>query len=210
MPLYEEAVQGAGRRLGELHPNTLVFQSHLIRAYEAADRHADAERVSRDMAKAAGQRAPRDEVGYAGSLVSLGSNLLRQRKWAEAEPVIRECLEIRERIMPEVWATANTRSMLGEVLLELEKYDEAEPLLLEGRRGIVAQVEAIPEDFRDIRLRESADRLVRLYEAWDRPEEAEHWRRQLEPDLARMPESPLPKLPADLFATPGRLSGTSP
>jgi hypothetical protein len=41
----------------------------------------------------------------------------------------------------------------------------------------------------------AAGRIVKLYEAWGKPEKATAWRRQLEPLT--------PELPADAFAPPG-------
>jgi len=53
----------------------------------------------------------------AGALSVLGQNLLRQKKHGEAEPVLRECLKIRETKLPDDWSTFDTRSMLGCSLL---------------------------------------------------------------------------------------------
>ncbi len=54
----------------------------------------------------------------------------------EAEPLLRECLAIREKALPDNWLTFNTRSMLGGLLLGQKKYEEAEPLLLAGYEGM--------------------------------------------------------------------------
>jgi hypothetical protein len=42
------------------------------------------------------------------------------------------------------------------------------------------------------RLREAAERVIRLYEAWGKPEQAQVWKAKLG----------MPELPADVFATP--------
>jgi hypothetical protein len=40
----------------------------------------------------------------------------QQNKYAEAEPVLRECLALRTRKEPEAWTTFNTQSLLGDAL----------------------------------------------------------------------------------------------
>ena len=55
--------------------------------------------------------------------------------YADAEPILRECLAIREKTQPDVWSTFNTKSMLGGALLGRKKYAEAEPLLIGATRG---------------------------------------------------------------------------
>ena len=60
---------------------------------------------------------PPDSPLLAGELASLGSNLLKQAKWSEAEPVLRECLAIREKAIPDEWRRFNAMSMLGEAIL---------------------------------------------------------------------------------------------
>ena len=62
--------------------------------------------------------------------------LLLEKKPAEAELKLRECLTIRQKIQPDDWTTFDTKSMLGEALLEQKKFAEAEPLLLSGYEGM--------------------------------------------------------------------------
>src|SRR5262245_30651291 len=66
----------------------------------------------------------------------MGLGLLEQKKWAEAEPLLRQSLAIRANVQPDAWTTFNTRSLLGGALLGRKGYAEAEPLLLAGYRGL--------------------------------------------------------------------------
>jgi hypothetical protein len=125
--------------------------------------------------------------------VGLAANLLEQRRYAEAEPLLRDGLKFRERNEPEGWTTFNAKSLLGGSLLGQKKYAEAEPLLLAGYEGMKrreARFPPIPE----IRLTEAIERLVQLYEAWGQIERAAEWRAKLLPAAA--------ELPADVFARP--------
>jgi hypothetical protein len=66
-------------------------------------------------------------------------------------------------------------SQLGGALLGQKKYIEAEPLLLRGHEGMNLRKAAIPPEGRD-RLPEAIDRLIGLYTATNRPNEAAMWR----------------------------------
>src|SRR5271157_1117852 len=71
-------------------------------------------------------------------------SLLAQKKWTESEPLLRECLAVREKKETDDWRTFNTKSMLGGALLGQKKYAEAEPLLLAGYEGIKKQEKTMP------------------------------------------------------------------
>jgi tetratricopeptide (TPR) repeat protein len=116
----------------------------------------------------------------AGGLAVLGMCRLKQQKYAEAEPVLRECLEIREQKEPGSWLRFNALSMLGGALLGQQKYAEAEPLLLQGYEGMKQREAQIPPGGK-IRLPEAVERLVRLYEATNQPEKARVWREKAKP-----------------------------
>ena len=64
-------------------------------------------------------------------------------------------------------------------MLGQQKYAEAEPLLLAGYVGM-KQREAKIRAQGKVRLTEALERLVQLYDAWGKPEQAEQWRRELE------------------------------
>jgi hypothetical protein len=127
-------------------------------------------------------------------LDALGLNLLQQHKWADAEAIFRACLPIRER--QEKWLTQmgstlsvgwNTRSMLGQSLIGQKNYEQAERYLTEGYKGGKDLVNAYERFGGDtgmvlpmLPVKETLERLVQLYEAWDKPDEAAKWRKELE------------------------------
>jgi hypothetical protein len=122
---------------------------------------------------------PADSPQLAGLLAQVGLGLQQEKKWTEAEPLLRECLTIRAHTQPDVWSTFNTKSLLGGALLGQSKYAEAEPLLLAGHAGMKQREKTIPEQGK-IRLREAVERLVQLYEATGKTDEAAKWRKELE------------------------------
>jgi WD40 repeat protein/serine/threonine protein kinase len=128
---------------------------------------------------AARKTLPKDSPELAYLLAQIGRAMLEQERWAEAEPVLRECLAIREKALPDSWLRFNALSSLGGSLLGQRECDEAEPLLLKGYQGMKEREETIPPVGRD-RLPEAAERLVQLYEATGKEDEAAKWRRELQ------------------------------
>ena len=121
--------------------------------------------------------------------------MLLQGKPVDAEPFIRECLAIREKKLPEDWTRFNAMSLLGGSLLGQKKYDEAEPLLIQGYEGMKAREAKIPAQSK-IYLAQAAERIVALYDAWGKPEKAAEWREKIKAASAEKPDSnpkPAPK-----------------
>ena len=81
-------------------------------------------------------------------------------------------------VQPDVWTTFNTRSLLGGSLLGQGKYAEAEPLIVSGYEGMKAREAKIPAPSKP-RLHQAAERVVRLYEAWGKPDKVREWRAKL-------------------------------
>ena len=194
IPLFEQVLKAAQAKLGEDHPNTLLVQRNLARTYEKAQRGQDAELLYQKTVEAAGRQKPRNARFYSDSLAMLGRYLIRQGKHAEAVAVLRECLEIKEKTQPGDWTTAAARSLLGEALAGQGDFLAAESLLVNAQKALTERCEKILPRDRDATLRDAADRLVRLYEAWGKKDKAEEWRK-------RLGEDPLDRgFPADPFA----------
>ena len=68
----------------------------------------------------------------------------------------------------------------GACLLGQKNYPDAERLLRQGYEELRQHEASIPASFRRVRLTESMERLVQLYDATGKPEEAAKWRKQLE------------------------------
>jgi hypothetical protein len=130
---------------------------------------------------------PEGQAFVARGSAELGRTLLQQQKYAEAEPVLRDCLAFRERAEPDAWSTFNTRAQLGGALLGQGRYAEAEPQIVSGYEGMQARAATIPPQGRPL-LAEAALKVVRLYEAWGKPEKAADWRAKL--GLNELPADP--------------------
>ena len=99
---------------------------------------------------------------------------LSQRKFTESEPLAREELEFHQKKQPDNWRRFQAESQLGASLAGQKEYAEAELLLLEGYRGMLARKDriAVPERFRIDRAREW---ILNFYQAWGKPAKAAEW-----------------------------------
>jgi tetratricopeptide (TPR) repeat protein len=141
----------------------------LAQAYDDSGQFEKAEPLLRVEVKRARVALGAEYPQTAAALASLGKNLLQQKKFAEAEPLLRECLAIREKLLADHWLLFNVRSMLGEALLGQSKPAEAEPLLVQGYEGMKAREASIPAQVRSQRLSEAGRRVIRLYNDLNQP-----------------------------------------
>jgi serine/threonine protein kinase/tetratricopeptide (TPR) repeat protein len=182
--LMEQALGQARGRPDVMRRLTWVTPE-LAAAYTAAGQHtkaeplhAKAEPLFREgLEQARRQSGPTDRRS-AGVMAKLAFNLIGQRKWSEAEPLLRECLAIRKRATPDDWSTFSAQALLGEALLGQKKYAEAEPLLIEGYEGLNARAAKVPATYRFF-LTAAGARIVQLYDAWEKPDKAAEWRQKL-------------------------------
>jgi serine/threonine protein kinase/Tfp pilus assembly protein PilF len=149
--------------------------AHRAAAYLAAGKFDQADRLIRDLLQRQRKKDAPESAEACWWLVSLGATLLKQQKYVEAEPVLRECLGLR---LPDIWERYYAVGLLGGALLGQKKYAEAEPLLLEGYEGMKQREAKVEAPFQ-VLIAEAAERLVRLYEATDQPEKARTWREKL-------------------------------
>ncbi len=170
LPLLEEAYRASGK-----HPALRWVGTPLLDAYARAGKPAEAAKLLGDLLADARKTLPKDGPQLAGLLAQFGLTLSEMKGFAAAEPLLRECLAIREKKEPDDWRTFNTQSMLGGALLGQKKPADAEPLLLKGYEGMKAREKLIPPQG-STRLPEAIDRLVELYTAINKPDEVKKWR----------------------------------
>src|SRR5262249_38052268 len=117
---------------------------------------------------------------YGNALIRLGQNLLRQHKYADAEPILHEALALLTKLTPGTCATFFVKSLVGESLLGQKKPVEAEPLLLQGYAGMKERITEMPPHLRQFNLTEAVERLVKLYDALGKPDEMVKWKKALD------------------------------
>ena len=123
---------------------------------------------------------PCDNPDLAMVVAELTALLLQEKKFAEAEPLARECLAVRQKRLPDDWRTFNARALLGGALLGQKKYgEETERMLLSGYEGLKHREEKIPTEGRK-NLKEALQRLARYYRETNRPDQAARWQQPLD------------------------------
>jgi serine/threonine protein kinase/tetratricopeptide (TPR) repeat protein len=178
LPLFQQAAVGIEKRQF-IHPQAGQIVCALSDCHEQLKQYDKAQVWRRKWLAVAKERSGPESLPYAIELAGLGWRLLQQKKWLDAEPLLRECLTLREKNEPDAWTTFNARSMLGEALNGQKKRAEAEPLLVQGYEGLSQRAAKIPKEGKH-HLTEALDRLVQLYDAWGKPDEATRWRKELE------------------------------
>jgi serine/threonine protein kinase/Tfp pilus assembly protein PilF len=178
-PLFQDAIDGARTRLGLAHPSTQTFIRNRVDCYEKMGQPGQGERLVRELAdfwkEKAGPRSPE----YAAELSGLGRNLLKQKKYAGAEAVLRQALVVQNSKQADAWTTFETVSLLGSTLTAQKQYAAAEGLLLQAYNGMKQARAPIPPYARSAHLTAGLQRLVQLYDSWDKLDQAAKWRKEL-------------------------------
>jgi tetratricopeptide (TPR) repeat protein len=191
LPLYEQMLAKRREKLGPDHPATLISMNDLAYAYQAAGQLDKALPLHEQALAKSKEKLGPDHPDTLLCMNNLALAYLRHGDFAKVEPILRECLTLRQEKHPDAWRTFSTQSMLGASLLGQKKYAEAEPLLVAGYEGMKQREAKIPASSKE-RLTESVERLVQLYDAWGKKDQANKWRAELE-KLLKPPEPPKAK-----------------
>ncbi len=178
-PLSREALEIWRAALPAGHPDIALGLNVLALLLQRQEKFAEAEPLFREALEICRAAHPAGHPNIVRCLSSLASLLQAQNRFAEAELFYREALTIRESKAPDDWQTSSARSMLGGALLGQKKLAQAEPLLLDGYRGMKEREASIPPQSAT-RILESLELLVQLYGAKGDATEAAAWRSKLE------------------------------
>jgi tetratricopeptide (TPR) repeat protein/tRNA A-37 threonylcarbamoyl transferase component Bud32 len=171
-PLYREALAMRRKLLGNQHPRVANILSNLGYLLQAKGDYAAAELLYREALSIIREVHGDEHPTVARDLRYLAATLVGQGDHAAAEPLLRQALAINRKIRPEDnLRRARVENSLGGCLVALGRYDEAEPLLLES----YPKIKAVKGD-RDRSTHRAVERIVELYEGWDKPDKAAEWR----------------------------------
>ena len=186
--LYRQVLEVRRRTLGPEHPDTLSALAGLASMCQAQGKYSQAETHAAQTLAGRRKALGPDHAETVDGTVSLAVTLQAQEKFAQSETLARQAVELDRQKRPDDWRRFHAESVLGGSLAGQKKYAEAEPLLIGGCQGMAARRErmAVPDlDHLDRAL----DRVVRLYEAWGKPELAAEWRTRAK-TLKAAPASP--------------------
>ncbi len=173
------------RTLGERHPIVATTLNSLARVLLDQRRYDEAVAALQDGLGIARAALGNDHQLVAIYTINLGALQLARNEAAAAEVLVREGLRVRVRapgIVPsrrrtvaaDDWSVGGTKSLLGASLVALHRYDEAEAALLDARRELEVSTPPRHDD-----IKATLTRLVRLYDAWGKPDAAATYRAQL-------------------------------
>ncbi len=168
--MYVEALQIRTKTLGADHPSVANSANNLAELLASIGRFAEAELMARQALEIRHAKLPKDHPRVAGSLLVLGKTLLWQGDAVSAQPLLREALAISTgKLSAEHRQVVTAQMELGSCLTILERFDEAEALLLTAYANM--RKESVQTNTVALRSK-LLERLVDLYAARGDPTEA--------------------------------------
>jgi len=171
-PLAREAFDLLRNSVGEKHPypaRPLITLGHI--AYGRGDYPKAKEEIARAL-DLQHRGIPEGHIEFGNSWVALGKILTRTGETTEAESYLRKALDLRTRALPAGHhLIADAHGALGDCLTSQTRFSEAEPLLCESYKILETRLGP-----KDPRTQEARQRLLTLYQAWDKPDEAARYR----------------------------------
>ena len=134
---------------------------------------AEAEALERERTALEAARRGQDSVQVQDAAIRLASIACARGDFAACGSGARVALEHRQPSKENDWMSHFGQALEGRALAGTGKYAEAEPLLLGGYHGIVAQTKALDEQ--SFRLAEVRRWLAELYHAWGKADRAAEW-----------------------------------
>jgi tetratricopeptide (TPR) repeat protein len=174
---YKRTLETQRRVLGPESPDIPLTLSHLAFLYQRQGRYALAEVTAAKVLAARRSASGAVDRDTMDSAADLALAYVSQGKFSKSLPLAREALDFGREKRPDDWQRFRAASILGASLAGLKKFAEAEPLLLEGYRGMIERTDrtAIADRYYwDMSRRW----IVALYSAWGKPKQAEEWKKR--------------------------------
>jgi tetratricopeptide (TPR) repeat protein len=171
-PLMRESLRVWERDLGETNNKTLVAMNGLAYLLEERGRLEEAEALYRRVVDLTARSVGRNHPESFGPLNNLAMLLKSKGDYAQAMPLFEELLASAEAALPpDHYFLGIFRGNAGECLTAAADYPRAEPLLLDAERILRASL-----GDNHPRTTKAVQRLIDLYDRWDREHDAERWR----------------------------------
>ena len=153
------------RVFGPEHPSTLSTRSDLACMYQRWSKYDLAESHATQALEGRRRVLGSEHPDTMQSATDLALAYLSQGKFAQSEPLAREAVQFERRNQPDGWQLSRDVVLLGASMAGQKKYAQAEPLLLEGFRGLTARQKQIPAPDSHF-VDQSHERIFKLYEEW--------------------------------------------
>ena len=176
--LYREALTLRRKLLGPNHPRVANTANNLAELLASTGDFTQAEPLAREALLIRRAKLPPDHPRMAGSLLVLGNILVGLDDPGDAEPLLRESLAVFvKKLPPGHQRIVHAQMALGSCAVALEDFAQAEEVLL-AAYATLGENEPSPSLMTDL-----LQRIVELYQAWGKNEQANHYMEKLH-DLA--------------------------
>lgn len=163
---YRESLKLQQSRLGESHSEAGLTMNNLGLVLIRQGRYEEARQFLEQSLDVLLQNFDEDHPLIVYPLLGIAHIYLDTREPGRAEPLLRRSLEIQRLSMgDDHWMVGLIKSRLGRCLTAMKKFDDAEPLLVEGYETLAGQLGTTHE-----RTYKAIENLVSLYDEWFRPE----------------------------------------
>ncbi len=170
--LYRQALQLRLKLFGENSVRHTATMSNLATLLEARGDYEEAEALQRQALAVQRKQLGEDNRQVGASLNNLATMLCRKGQYSEAEKLQRQAIAVYQKsLKPEHWMIQRSRSHLGACLGKLKRYREAEEQLLAAYAGL-----KIARGEHHALTRKAVSRLIELYEAWGKSDQAAPYR----------------------------------
>lgn len=171
-PYYRESREIRLRALGEDHHMYCNTSNNLALLLIDKGVLEEAETILTSVLETYGRTLPFDHESNALARLNMALLLIKKGEHKLAEPFARDALGIQMKKLPAgSWRIAVSQSVLGESLTGQKQFEAAEKLLTESYKQIEKSLK--PDDKR---RKEALTRVIKMYEAWDKPERAAEYR----------------------------------
>ena len=150
----------------------------LARMYLRQEHYSEAESLLAQVLATRKQISVEQDPSTLAAMQNLAQAYQGQKRYAEAEELYMRVLELRRQVKGEQHRdTISAVESLALLYLETGRYDESESLLLTAF-DVCSNDSDLGQSFKQY----LGNDLIRLYEAWDKPEKAKRWRAKLRND----------------------------
>lgn len=151
----------------------------LLRTYVMANQFDKSAELLHQLLADARDRFEPESLPLADYLTQCSGILLTKSIYSDAEPLLRECLVIREKHEPNQVRTHVAKAMLGACLQGKKDYLSAEPMLVSALEGLQDQSDAISSSEKK-RISDFLQPLIDLYNETGKPQLAEERQKELD------------------------------
>ena len=163
--------EGAGQTRGDMYS--------LAENYANQRKYSEAEKAFSHLLDVQRRMAGPEAIGPQVTASNIGWLRLQQKRYAEAEQILRETAAILTRTSPAAWERFNVESMLGAGLAAQKKFEEAEPLLISGYEGMGRSRRPTNTSTSRFNQEQAGNAIIQLYADWAKPDKRAEWTEKL-------------------------------